>query len=466
MSQIDYCSSTLLSHGVNSLAFDGDGNLYATNFQNGAGVYRGTIVKITPSGVASLLTSTAFAASFPACGLVYSYPQDCLFITANDTKVYKVNKFGGELGFTVLSTACAVGGAQGIIASGANYLIVCCNGPGTAGGGAVYKIDAYSGALFSTFILGTSFTGYPNYIAVTSTGNYLISDYTGNKVYSFFSNGLLDSVIIPSVTSPGTIAVDSAGNIYLTNNSTNYVLKYSSTGTLISNTFAVGGKSTASGPKAGGLTFDNTGTYYYVVTTNNVNDSSPGVIQTNRLGPLPGNLLCFKEGTKILCRLPNGAEGYRSIERLQKGDLVKTLNSGYQPIYEIGYKEIYHPAKEERVKDQLYKCSKDKYPELFEDLLVTGCHSILVDSFTSQEQREKTIEVNGDTFVTDNKYRLPTCADNRAKIYETPGNYKIYHFALEHEDYYVNYGVYANGLLVESCSKRNLLNLSNMKFLE
>lgn len=465
MSQIDYCSSTLLSHSVNSLAFDGAGNLYATNFQGGADVNKGTIIKITSSGVASLLATNTDGFNIPFCGLVYSYPYDCLFATGNNTKIYKINITTGAV--TIFSTACAVGGSTGIVAVGASYLIVCCNGPGTAGGGAVYEIDASTGALFSTFIPGGVFAGYPNYIAyLPSTGTYLISDYTGNKVYNFLSNGVISSVIIPSVTSPGTIAVDSANNIYLTNNSTNFVLKYSSTGTLISNTFAVGGKSAFFYPTGGGLTFDNTGTYYYVVTTNNVNDATPGVIQTNGSGPAPENFVCFKEGTKILCRLPNGAEGYRTIERLQKGDLVKTLNSGYQPIYAIGSKEIYHPAKEERIKDQLYKCSKDKYPELFEDLVVTGCHSILVDSFTSKEQREKTIEVNGDTFVTDNRYRLPACADDRAEVYKSPGSYKIYHFALEHDDYYVNYGVYANGLLVESCSKRNLLQLSNMKFLE
>jgi hypothetical protein len=34
------------------------------------------------------------------------------------------------------------------------------------------------------------------------------------------------------------------------------------------------------------------------------------------------------------------------------------------------------------------------------------------------------------------------------------GDHKIYHFALENEDNYMNYGVYANGLLVETTSKR------------
>jgi hypothetical protein len=54
----------------------------------------------------------------------------------------------------------------------------------------------------------------------------------------------------------------------------------------------------------------------------------------------------------------------------------------------------------------------------------------------------------------------------RTSVYEVIGNYTIYHLALEHVDYYMNYGIYANGLLVESCSKRYLKELSNMTLIE
>ena len=107
-----------------------------------------------------------------------------------------------------------------------------------------------------------------------------------------------------------------------------------------------------------------------------------------------------------------------------------------------------------------------EYPEVFEDLIITGCHSILVDDFVNEEQKQKTIDVNGDTYVTDRKYRLPACADPRASIYENQGTYTIYHLALEHDDYYMNYGIYANGLLVETCSKRNLKEFYNMNMIE
>jgi hypothetical protein len=173
------------------------------------------------------------------------------------------------------------------------------------------------------------------------------------------------------------------------------------------------------------------------------------------------NMVCFKEDTLILTN-----KGYKPIQDLRKGDLVKTLKHGYKAIDMIGKREIYHPALQERIKDQLYKCSQENYPEIVEPLIITGCHSILVDKFTDEEQKQKVIEVNGNTYVTDGKYRLPACADPRASVYEIKGNYTIYHLALENDDYYMNYGICANGLLVETCSKRYLKELSNMTLIE
>jgi hypothetical protein len=167
---------------------------------------------------------------------------------------------------------------------------------------------------------------------------------------------------------------------------------------------------------------------------------------------------CFKRDTKILTN-----QGYIPVQSLRKGHLVKTLNDGYVPVYMLGKSKITHLASEERVKNQLYKYAKDAYPEITEDLVLTGCHSILVKKFKDEEERAATIETNGHIYFTDKMYRLPACVDKRAKVYETPGEYDIYHLALENEDYYMNYGIYANGLLVESCSKRYLKELSNMK---
>ena len=168
-------------------------------------------------------------------------------------------------------------------------------------------------------------------------------------------------------------------------------------------------------------------------------------------------MVCFKEGSEILTD-----KGYQQIQNLRTGDLVQTLKDGFLPICMIGKKDIIHIASNVRIKDQLYKLSNDKYPELFKDLILTGAHSVLVDDFISENQKERAIQVLGDVYVTDKKYRLPAVADDRAIIYEMPGEYTIYHLALENNDYYMNYGIYANGLLVETSSKRYLKELSDM----
>jgi len=176
---------------------------------------------------------------------------------------------------------------------------------------------------------------------------------------------------------------------------------------------------------------------------------------------------CFNKDSKILTLNSNtNEEEYVLIQNIRKGTLVKTLRNGYVPVDMIGKTSLFNPNTKERIKTRLYKLSKSNYSELFEDLILTGCHSILVDGFKNEEQKQKVIDVNGDTYVTDNKYRLPACADEKSEPFDKEGEFTIYHIALENENYYSNYGIYANGLLVESCSKRYLKELSKMTLLE
>lgn len=161
-------------------------------------------------------------------------------------------------------------------------------------------------------------------------------------------------------------------------------------------------------------------------------------------GPPP----CFHKSTKILTN-----NGYIAVQNLRKGDLVKTLKHDFVPIHVIGESMIYNPKSEERVDNRLYKCSKDVYPELFDDLIITGMHSILVDGFKDETQKEKNRKTfKGKNYMTDNKYRLLACVDDRTIPYENEGYFEIYSIALDHDEALGNYGIYANGLLVESTS--------------
>ena len=144
---------------------------------------------------------------------------------------------------------------------------------------------------------------------------------------------------------------------------------------------------------------------------------------------------------------------------------MKTTLNAYKPLVLIGKGTILNPGNDERTENRLYKCSPSKYPELKDDLYITGCHSILEFPIT-EKQKEDTIKHHGKLFATDNKYRLMAYVDERAEPWNSEGKYTIWHFALENTDERMNYGVYANGgLLVESCSIKMLTNKSNMTFI-
>lgn len=186
---------------------------------------------------------------------------------------------------------------------------------------------------------------------------------------------------------------------------------------------------------------------------------------TNKYTPgQSGSVPCFKDDSKILC-FKEGCEQYVKVQDIRKGDLVKTLKHGYVPVNMIGTTKLYNSGDMLRGPNRLYICSVDKYPELIEDLVITGFHSILEDNI-SEKQKEETIELVGNIMITDNKYRLMACLDERATPYLEEGIFNIWHIALDNNDYYMNYGIYANGLLVETCSKRYLKELSGMILIE
>ena len=172
---------------------------------------------------------------------------------------------------------------------------------------------------------------------------------------------------------------------------------------------------------------------------------------------------CFLEGSTILCQV-DGVEQYVPVENLRNGALVKTSLRGWKKVVAVGKGSIQNPGDDARTENRLYRCSPSQYPTLKQDLYLTGCHSILEFPIT-EKQKEDTIARLGKLFVTDNKYRLMACVDERAEPWNSAGTYPIYHFALENEDDGMNDGVYANGLLVETCAIRTLLRRSNMTLL-
>lgn len=170
--------------------------------------------------------------------------------------------------------------------------------------------------------------------------------------------------------------------------------------------------------------------------------------------------ICFKEDTKILC-LKDDKEVEVKIQDLRTGVLVKTIDKGYLKVTVVAKSILNNPPGSNRVRDKMYKCSKEKYPELTEDLYVTGGHAILVNTLTIK-QKEIIKTTFGSLPLTSNKYLLMAYIDERTEPCVEGGDVTIYHFALENDEVCYNYGVYANGLLVETCNTQYIMRKKDM----
>lgn len=171
---------------------------------------------------------------------------------------------------------------------------------------------------------------------------------------------------------------------------------------------------------------------------------------------------CFLKGTMI-----DTTNGQVAVEDLRPHMFIRTFKHGYIPIKFIGKRILSHNSQEERHKNQLFVCRKDDYPGALDDLIITGCHSLLIDrDFKDDEEKQRVIDANKDIFLTDGLFRLPAVADLQTTIYPKDGDYEIYHFALHHADETMNYGIYANGILAETCSNRYITQFSGLSLIE
>ena len=174
---------------------------------------------------------------------------------------------------------------------------------------------------------------------------------------------------------------------------------------------------------------------------------------------------CFLQGTKILrMNQETDEEEYVPVESLRRGDLIKTYNHGYKAIEIIGFRDIERPLDISKLSSRLYWLRKSTISGMKEDLCVTGDHCILHKTITDKKRNE-VLGYMGDIYVTEDHYRVPAFLDDRAEPYKNGDKATIWHFALENSNMFHNYGVFANGLLVESSSLHYMYKYSNMKLL-
>jgi hypothetical protein len=178
-----------------------------------------------------------------------------------------------------------------------------------------------------------------------------------------------------------------------------------------------------------------------------------------------GNPPCFLRGSKILC-LKENKEQYVAVEDMRVGMEVKTLKGTYVKVHTIGNTMFNNPNNADRGPNRLFRLTPSNYPELTEDLIITGCHSRLVEKLEPQ-QKARHLQLMKNLYMTTDMFRLMAFIDEKAEPYQNPGKHEIWHFALENEVEVCNYGVYANGgLLVETASIKNMRERSGLALIE
>jgi hypothetical protein len=194
-----------------------------------------------------------------------------------------------------------------------------------------------------------------------------------------------------------------------------------------------------------------------------VKDSSDNVL-SNAM-EIIGSIIypCFLQGSKILRLDPEtDEEEYIAVEKLRKGDIIRTATCGYKAVAFIGKATLKRPADDPDRKNRIYKFQdkQKRHPPLF----ITGEHCLLYrEKDISREKRREVRDYMGDDYITEIYHRIPAFLDDSGEPYIGSGPVTIWHFALEHNNLYNNYAVYANGILVETCSIDFLMNRSNME---
>ena len=489
---VDGPANTAKFSSPSCLAFDTDGNLFVTDSGNN------TIRKITPTGAVSTfagsgnpgyLDGEGIAAEFslPA-GLAFDANGN-LFVSEYTNRIRKITPTGTVTTFAGSGNPGYLDG-EGIAAEFAGLDALAFDGDGNllvsdSGNDRIRKITpsgtvtTFAGSsnpeeVFQDGPANTAIFCNPTGLAFDTDGNLYVTDSNNSKIRKITPEGTVSTFAGlepgyedgPANTAkfynPTGLAFDTSGNLFIADKYNTRIRKITSEVV-----------STVAGDYYGGLFDTDTPlpSTNWKISENSLGTSSRALVYNNGqalepdgvyyLYPLPSGSVCFLEGTRVLC-LVDTTEVYLPIETLTIGTLVKTLRDGYKKLEMIAKEEMNNPGTDERIENRLYKCSTSKYPELKDDLFITGCHSILVDNITDKERDELTRRLSR-IFVTDKKYRLIACADERAEPWNSEGTYTVWHFVLEHENPVMNYGVYVNGgLLVESCSKHVLKNKSNM----
>ena len=184
-----------------------------------------------------------------------------------------------------------------------------------------------------------------------------------------------------------------------------------------------------------------------------------------RRPPRRGGRREVREAHVCVHALNDGKEEYVPIEKIPVGMPVKTLKGEYIKVHSIGCTTFKNPDNADRGPNRLFKLTPANYPELTEDLIMTGCHSRLVVKLTP-EQKARHLKLMKSLYMTTDMFRLMAFIDENTEPYIDPGDHEVWHLALENDNPVCNYGIYANGLLVETASIKTMTERSGLVLIE
>jgi hypothetical protein len=154
------------------------------------------------------------------------------------------------------------------------------------------------------------------------------------------------------------------------------------------------------------------------------------------------SVFCFNKGTNIL----SVNETSIAVENIKLGDLIKTYKHGYKKVAAIHCGQIKNNIKNP---NECMYCMKSN------NLIVTGGHSMLVDSLEGYElYKRKMIKAMASIQMIEDKYLLLAGYSKEFEAIQDNDIYTYYHFMLENngnDDQ--QFGVWANGVLMETPSK-------------
>ena len=170
--------------------------------------------------------------------------------------------------------------------------------------------------------------------------------------------------------------------------------------------------------------------------------------------------------TKILCINKNNEEIYVPIKDIRVGDYVKTYAHGEKKVTHMLWGYIRnHIDKNPRY--SLYCCLKTNENGLNDDLIVTGGTNLLVDGIEklNENEKRKNAYYNEEVKMVDDKILLSCSLTPDFLKMEYEGKVELYQMVLENEDENGSYGIWANNMLMQSCSYKNRRNDQRIKLL-